>query len=77
MSLKITKDRSNIDNFELEETVEEFIENINIGIKSFDSLSASTNSTKDTLYTWDSSYKEYNKIMNDIVYSEDYNSWYE
>ena len=77
MSLKITKDRSNIDNFELEETVEVFIENINKGIKSFDSLSASANSTKDTLYTWDSSYKEYNKIMNDIVYSEDYNSWYE
>lgn len=77
MSLKITKDRSNIDNLELEETVEEFIENINKGIKSFDSLSASANSAKDTVYEWDSSYKTYNKIMNDIVYCENINSWYE
>ena len=42
MSLKITKDRSNIDNLELQETVEEFIDNINKGLNSFDSLSKST-----------------------------------
>ena len=29
MSLKINKNRSNIDNLELQETVEEFIDNIN------------------------------------------------
>lgn len=74
MSLKITKDRSNIDNLELEESVEEFIENINKGISGFNSLSESANLSKDTLYKWDSSYKEYNKIINDIIYIGDYNS---
>jgi len=74
MPLKITKDRSNIDNFELEETVEEFIENINKGLNSFDSLSTVANSTKDTLNKWDSSYKKYNNIMGEIVTIKDYKS---
>ena len=77
MSLKINKNRSNIDNLELQETVEEFIDNINKGLKNFDSLSKSTNSVKDTLYEWDSSYKAYEQIINDIAYSEDYTSCYE
>lgn len=77
MSLKITKDRSNIDNLDLQETVEEFIENLNKGINGFNGLNESVNSAKDTLYEWDSRYKAYNKIMNDITYSDDYNSWYE
>ena len=61
MSLKITKDRSNIDNLELQEIVEEFIDNINKGLNSFDSLPKSTSSVKDTLYEWDSIYKAYEK----------------
>lgn len=77
MSLKITKDRSNIDNLELQETVEEFIDNINKGLNSFDSLSKSTSSVKDTLYEWDSSYKAYEKTINDIASMMYYNSNYE
>lgn len=77
MSLKITKDRSNIDNFELEETVEEFVENINKGIKSVNSLSTSANSVKDTIYEWDASYKAYNESLRNTVIEciKDYNSW--
>lgn len=63
MSLKINKNRSNIDNLELQETVEEFIENINKGLKSSDISLKSTNSVKDTLYEWDFDYK---KFMEDI-----------
>ena len=79
MSLKITKDRSNIDNIDLQETVEEFIDNINKGIKSFDSLSTSANSATDTLYEWDASYKAYNKSLRNTVIEciKDYNSWVE
>lgn len=76
MSLKITKDRSNIDNFDLEETVEEFVENINKGINSFGSSTKSTKSLKDTLYEWDASYKAYNESLRNIVIEciKDYNS---
>lgn len=63
MSLKINKNRSNIDNLELQETVEEFIENINKGLKSSDISHKSTNSVKDTLYEWDSSYKNFMQDM--------------
>lgn len=79
MSLKITKDRSNIDNLELEETVEEFVENINKGIKSINSLSTSANSATDTLYEWDATYKAYNESLRNTVIEciKDYNSWVE
>ena len=76
MSLKITKDRSNIDNFELEETVEVFIENINKGIKSFDSLSASANSAKDAIHEWNTSYKKFYQHFDDS-FKKEYKSWYE
>lgn len=75
MSLKITKNRSNlIDILELEETIEEFVENINKGLNSFDSLSTSSNSTKDALYEWDSSYKKFCQVINDSYKIEEYKS---
>ena len=77
MSLKINKNRSNIDNLELQETVEEFVDNINKGLNSSSISPKSTNSVKDTLYEWDSRYKKYEKIINDIVSWADYNSCYE
>lgn len=75
MSLKITKDRSNIDNLELQETVEEFIDNINKGLNSFDSLSKSTNSVKDTLYELDFEYKKFIKDMNNKLNMSKYCKW--
>lgn len=77
MSLKITKDRSNIYNLELRETVEEFIDNLNNGIKSsYDGLFESTNSLKDALYEWDSSYKNFYQHMSDSYKMEEYKSLY-
>lgn len=76
MSLKITKDRSNIDVYSnqesIEESIEEFIGNLNKGLNSFDSLSTSANSAKDALHEWESSYNKYNNMMGDIVTIKDY-----
>lgn len=77
MSLKINKNRSNIDNLELQETVEEFIDNINKGLNSFDSLSKSTNSVKDTLYEWDSSYKNFIQDINNRIFMSNQCKCYE
>lgn len=77
MSLKINKNRSNIDNLELQETIEEFVDNINKGLNTSGISPKSTNSVKDTLYEWDSSYSKYEKIINDIVSWANYNSCYE
>lgn len=75
MSLKINKNRSNIDNLELQETVEVFIDNINKGLNSFDSLSKSTNSVKDTLYELDFEYKKFIKDMNNKLNMSKYCKW--
>lgn len=65
MSLKINKNRSNIDNLELQETVEVFINGILDGFDIKSDKNTSSSNDDDIFYEWSADF-DYKKFMQDI-----------
>lgn len=75
MSLKITKDRSNIDNLELQETVEDFINGILDGLDIKSDKHTSSSNDDDIFYEWDFDYKKFMEDIDNKRNMSKYSKW--
>lgn len=75
MSLKINKNRSNIDNLELQETVEVFINGILDGLDIKSDKNTSSSNDDDIFYEWDFDYKKFMQDIDNKRNMSKYSKW--
>ena len=77
MALHINKDRSNLDSHDKTLAAENFVNSILDGLDIKSDKNTSSSNDDGIFYEWDSSYKAYEKTINDIASMMYYYSNYE